>query len=61
VSIELALNSIEAIVSEIEKLDASTGGRFREAEDQEAFYIASRIERKMRRHRHIRRAVEFNS
>lgn len=42
-----ALDEIEAILSEIEKMDAQSGGRFRQAEDREAYDIAARIERKM--------------
>ena len=55
-SIEITLGRIEAIVSEIEELDAATACQFRQAEDQEAFYIASRIERKMRRQKHTKSA-----
>lgn len=42
-----ALDNIEAILAEIEALDAATKGRFRQASDREAFDIAARIERKM--------------
>jgi hypothetical protein len=42
------LDEIDAILSDIERLDAMTGGQFRQAEDREAFDIAARIERKMR-------------
>ncbi len=42
------LDQIEAILAEIERLDAETKGRFRQVEDKEAFIIAAKIERKMR-------------
>lgn len=41
------LDEIEAILAEIERLDAESGGQFRQAEDREAFDLAARIERKM--------------
>ena len=41
------LSNIEAIIAEIERLDAASKGRFRQPEDREAFDIVSRIERKM--------------
>jgi hypothetical protein len=44
-----ALDSIETILAEIERLDADTGGQFRQSSDREALNIAARIERKMRR------------
>jgi hypothetical protein len=46
---DLPLRRIEAILAEIERLDAETGGQFREEYDREAFDIAARIERKMLR------------
>ena len=42
------LTQIETILDEIERLDRATNGRFRQAEDREAFDLASRIERQMR-------------
>lgn len=42
------LTQIERILDEIEALDRATNGRFRQAEDREAFDLASRIERQMR-------------
>ncbi len=42
-----ALSRIEAIMADIERSDRETGGQFRQAEDREAFDVASRIERKM--------------
>lgn len=42
-----AMARIEAIVAEIERLDAASGGKFRQSEDREAHDIAARIERKM--------------
>lgn len=44
-----SLDRIEAILNEIEGLDAATKGQFRQVGDCEAFAVASRIERKMRR------------
>jgi hypothetical protein len=44
---ELALDRIEAILAEIEQLDAASGGRFRQASDRESFDVVCRIERKM--------------
>jgi hypothetical protein len=41
------LSRIEAIMADIERIDRESGGRFRQAEDREAFDIAARIERKM--------------
>jgi hypothetical protein len=46
---DLALRRIEAILAEIERLDAELGGQFREEGDREAFDVAARIERKMLR------------
>lgn len=46
---DLALSRIEAILDEIERLDRESGGAFRQAEDREAFDVASRIQRKMAR------------
>lgn len=46
-----ALARIEAILSEIEALDAASGGAFRQASDREAFDTAARIERRMARNR----------
>jgi hypothetical protein len=48
---DLALRRIEAILAEIEHLEAETGGKFREEGDREAFDIAARIERMMLRNR----------
>lgn len=45
---EQHLAVIEEILSEIERLNAETGGQFREPSDREAFDIAARIERQMR-------------
>ena len=42
-------DKIEAIVSEIERLDKLTCGAFRQADDREAFDTLSRIERKIKR------------
>ena len=44
----IALDRIEAILAEIEQLDAATNGQFRQADDREALDIVSRIERKLR-------------
>ena len=44
---EQALANIEAILSEIEMLDAASKGRFRQSSDRECFDIVCRIERKM--------------
>jgi len=44
---ELALARIEAIVTEIERLDAATGGQFRDPYDREARDHVERILRKM--------------
>jgi len=41
------LDHIEAMLAEIERLDAESGGRYRQASDREAYDIACRIERKM--------------
>jgi hypothetical protein len=46
---DLALRRIEAILAEIETLDAESGGQFREEGDREAFDTAARIERMMQR------------
>jgi hypothetical protein len=40
---------IEELAAEIEKLDVSTRGQFRQADDHEAVQILQRIERKMKR------------
>lgn len=48
-STERKLDQIDAILREIERLDAVLGGQFRQEEDREAFYVAARIERTMRR------------
>lgn len=42
-----ALDKIEAILAEIEQLDAATSGKYRQASDREAHDTAARIERKM--------------
>lgn len=42
-----ALSRIEAIMADIERIDRESCGRFRQAEDREAFDIAARIERRM--------------
>ena len=44
---EKRLAAIEQIMSDIEELDRGTDGKFRQAEDREAFDIAARIERMM--------------
>lgn len=44
---EKTLARIEQIVADIESVDRSTGGKFRQAEDREAFDIIARIQRKM--------------
>lgn len=44
---EQHLTQIETILAEIERLDRATKGQFRQAEDREAFDIASRIERQV--------------
>lgn len=46
-STDLILRRIDAILADIERLDAESGGQFRDVADREAFDIASRIERKM--------------
>lgn len=43
----LALSRVEAILDEIERLDAATGGAFRDTYPREAFDVVARIERKM--------------
>lgn len=43
----LALARIEAILTEIERLDRELGGIYREPSDREALRIASRIERRI--------------
>lgn len=43
------LDSIEATLADIERLDAETGGQFRDEDDAEALKIVRRIERKMHR------------
>ena len=49
ITADLALRRIEAILAEIETLDAESGGQFREEGDRETFDIAARIERMMSR------------
>lgn len=44
---DLTLSRIEAILNEIDQLDADSNGQFRQASDREANQIAARIERKM--------------
>jgi hypothetical protein len=44
---ELALDRIEAITADIERLDRESGGRFRQPSDREAFDMVCRIERRM--------------
>lgn len=46
-SAELALARIEAILAELERLDAASGGLFRQANDREAHDLAARILRRM--------------
>ena len=46
---DMALIRIEAILAELERVDAESGGKFREEGDREAFDIAARIERMMLR------------
>ena len=41
------LAQIEAILAEIEKLDAESGGQFRQIEDREARDVVSRVMRKL--------------
>ena len=41
------LTNLEAITAEIERFDAASGGRFRQADDREAHDIVARIERKL--------------
>lgn len=53
---DLPLARIEAILSEIERLDAATQGWCRQPSDREAFNIINRIERKMRRNQ--KRAIK---
>lgn len=55
---DLALRRIEAILVEIERLDAESGGQFREEGDREAFDIAARIERMMLRNQLSERAEQ---
>lgn len=43
-----ALDQIEAMLAEIERVDRESGGRFREPDDREAYDIVSRLQRKMR-------------
>lgn len=52
-STDLNLRRIEVILADIERLDAESGGQFRQSDDREAFDIASRIERLMRRKQKI--------
>lgn len=42
------LTEIEKILTEIELLDRASNGRFRQAEDREAFDVVARIERQTR-------------
>jgi hypothetical protein len=51
---DLALARIDAILSEIERLDRETKGQFRQASDREAYDLARRIERKMAKNRRVR-------
>ena len=44
---EIALGRIEEIVSDIQRLDAETKGKFRQASDRESFDLVCSIERKM--------------
>jgi hypothetical protein len=46
-----SLDEIEAILAEIERLDAATKGQFRQPQDREARYIVGRIMRKLKRMR----------
>lgn len=48
-AVDLALSRIEAILAEIERLDAESSGKFREEYDRDAFDTAARIERMMLR------------
>jgi hypothetical protein len=52
---DMALSWIEAILADIERLDAESGGQFREESDREAFDTAARIERKMLRNQQDKR------
>ena len=45
---EKHLDRIEAVLADIERLEAATGGKFHEAGDREAYDTACRVERKMR-------------
>lgn len=45
---ELALSNIEAILSDVERLERETEGIYRQASDFEAYDVVCRIERKMR-------------
>jgi hypothetical protein len=47
------LDEIEAILADIEMIDAQTKGQFRQVEDREAFDVAAKIERKMRQRQKI--------
>ena len=53
---DMALSRIEAILAELERVDAESGGKFREEGDREAFDIAARIERMMLRNQPSERA-----
>ena len=44
---EQIMSCVEAIVTEIEILDAATAGHFRQIEDREAYDIIARIERRL--------------
>jgi hypothetical protein len=43
-----ALDRIEAILADIERLDRETGGQFRQPSDKQALLTVTRIEKKMR-------------
>jgi hypothetical protein len=43
-----ALDRIEAILADIERIDRETGGQYRQDSDKRALLTATRIERKMR-------------
>lgn len=47
-SVSSRWNEIEAILAEIEKLDAETAGQYRQISDRGALDICLRIERAMR-------------
>lgn len=56
-SAEAAMARIEAIVAEIERLNAASKGAFRQASDKESLDIVSRIERKMQQNQGETNAV----